>query len=91
MSDITIRPARHTDSSDLARLAELDSRRIPAGDLLLAEVCGRPVAAFAPVSDEVIADPFRRTADVVELLRVHGARRRPRRRRGFLLPTPRLA
>jgi hypothetical protein len=71
MHDITIRSANDADAGDLRRLAALDSARIPAGDLLVAEVGGDLVAA---ASDHgVIADPFRPTADVVELLQLRAA------------------
>jgi hypothetical protein len=68
MSDITIRSARESDARALHRLAALDSAKVPTGDLLVAEVAGELVAA---ASDHgVIADPFRPTADVVELLQL---------------------
>jgi hypothetical protein len=68
MSDITIRSSRPTDAAAIRRLAALDSRPVPAGDLVVAEVGGEIVAARS-VSG-VVADPFRPTADVVELLGV---------------------
>jgi len=87
MSEITIRSARDADAVALYRLAALDSSSVPSGDLLVAEVGGELVAA---ASDHgVIADPFRPTADVVDLLRLrnaalhvpHAARRRAVRAR----------
>ena len=68
MSDITIRSARHTDADAIRDLAALDSRRVPAGDLVVAEVAGDIVAAHG--AGGTIADPFRPTADVVALLQV---------------------
>jgi hypothetical protein len=70
---VVIRAARGSDGADLRRLAELDSARVPAGDLLIAETGGAVVAAHSPASGATIADPFRRTADVVELLVMRGA------------------
>ncbi len=70
---LLIRAARGSDRPALDRLAGLDSSRVPAGDLLLAEADGALVAAHAPASGATIADPFRRTAEVVELLRLRGA------------------
>jgi hypothetical protein len=71
MLDITIRSARDADAVALHRLAVLDSSHVPAGALLVAEVGGDLVAA---ASDHgVIADPFRPTADVVDLLRLRAA------------------
>ncbi len=76
MSDITIRSSRPADASELNRLAALDSQRLPAGDLLVAEVRGEIVAAYDPAAARAIADPFQRTADVVSLLKLRatGAR-----------------
>ena len=71
MSSITIRTAHHADSPAITRLAALDSRRVPAGDLLVAEVAGELVAAHSAAG--TIADPFRPTAHVVELLRLRAA------------------
>jgi hypothetical protein len=70
---VIIRPAIGSDGAALHRLASLDSARIPAGELLVAESDGALVAAHAPRTGATIADPFRRTADVVELLHLRGA------------------
>lgn len=69
-SDITIRLASEVDATGLRTLAELDSRPVPAGRVLVAEVDGRLRAAVALDGGEAIADPFRRTADLVALLRL---------------------
>ncbi len=68
---ISIRAATHGDGPTLTRLAALDSAPVPFGPVLLAEIDGQPRAAMAVRDGRVIADPFARTADVVELLRVH--------------------
>src|SRR4051794_28660491 len=65
---VTIRPASPAAVSAIARLAALDSQRVPAGPLLLAEIDSEPWAAIATRSGRVIADPFRPTAALVELL-----------------------
>ena len=65
---VLIRAARGSDGAALARLAALDSARVPAGELLVAETGGALVAARALGSRASIADPFRPTADVVALL-----------------------
>jgi len=70
---LLIRPARGSDVDALHRLAELDSARIPGGDLLVAEADGALVAAHAPATGATIADPFRHTAAVVEVLQLRGA------------------
>jgi len=78
---IIIRNADQIDSPALNRLAELDSQVLPAGNLIVASVDDEIVAAFDPATSRSVADPFRPTADVVELLRVRarlqaGAHRR---------------
>ena len=83
---ITIRPHRPADRGALERLAALDSRWLPDGDLLLAEVDGTLVAAIRVNDGQAIADPFAPTADLVAMLRAHARRlsrvTRGRRRRG---------
>jgi len=70
---VVIRAARGSDGEVLRRLAALDSARVPAGDVLVAEAEGAVVAAHSPATGATIADPFRRTAEVVELLELRGA------------------
>jgi hypothetical protein len=65
---VVIRAARGSDGPALRRLAELDSRPVPAGDLLVAETGEEVVAALSMSTGARVADPFRRTADVVDLL-----------------------
>jgi hypothetical protein len=69
---VVIRSARRSDGVALHRLASLDSARIPVGELLVAETDGSLVAAHAPASGATIADPFRHTAEVVDLLHLRG-------------------
>lgn len=66
---MTIRYASERDTRDLARLAALDSSKVPAGALLVAEVEGELWAAVAIGRGAAIADPFRPSGPVVELLR----------------------
>ena len=70
---VLIRAARGSDGRALDRLAALDSARVPAGALLVAEADGALVAAHAPATGATIADPFRPTAQVVELLELRGS------------------
>jgi hypothetical protein len=70
---VIIRPATGSDGAALDRLAALDSARLPSGDLIVAESDGALVAAHAPRSGVTIADPFRHTAGVVELLHLRGS------------------
>jgi hypothetical protein len=72
----TIRRAAAADASAVARLAALDSASPPTGELLLAEVDGELWAAVEIDSGAAIADPFRPSGDLVELLRFRAARRR---------------
>jgi hypothetical protein len=66
--DVLVRRATSDDVTALARLAALDSRRPLTGDCLVAEVGGVLWAARSLTTDEVVADPFRPTADLVALL-----------------------
>jgi len=74
---LTIRHASAADFPALERLAALDSRRIPSGELFVAEAEGRLLAATSLDTGAIIADPFEHTASVVELLRVHANTVRP--------------
>jgi hypothetical protein len=65
---IVIRPDRPEDGRALARLAALDSARVPASPLLVAEVAGELRAAVSLMDGRAIADPFHRTASLVVLL-----------------------
>jgi hypothetical protein len=72
---LTIRHATIGDTADLARLAALDSSRIPSGELLVAELDGALVAAVSIDTGAVIADPFEHTAAIVESLRAQAGER----------------
>lgn len=74
---ITVRPARPADASALLRVAERDSRPLPAEPLLVAECESELVAAISLGDGAVVADPFRPTAEIVELLRFHARGRAP--------------
>ena len=90
---ILIRYSDADDEAALERLAALDSQTLPKGSFLLAEIDGEVVAA-APldVDAELLRDPFRRMANVRELLRLqagHVRRHRDdlaRRARAFETP-----
>jgi len=97
MTAIHIRASRPDDELALIRLAALDSAPAPRGQALLAITDGELAAALDLRSGRAIADPFRPTADLVELLRTRAQtlgdrgsenrRRRPSLRR----PAPRIA
>ena len=67
---LKIRPADPIDEAAIARLAQLDSTEAPAGEVLVAESGDELVAALPVDGGRPVADPFRRTAEVVELLRL---------------------
>jgi hypothetical protein len=70
---LTIRRADSSDSGALVRLAALDSASPPTGEALLAEVGGELWAAVEIDSGTAIADPFRPSGEVVDLLRLQMA------------------
>jgi hypothetical protein len=67
-SEITIRHATDHDVTAVRHLAALDEDTAPEGDALLAFVDGELVAARAMNGAKAVADPFRRTRHVLELL-----------------------
>jgi hypothetical protein len=67
---IVIRQSVAEDVRTLAGLAALDSRPELTGPALLAEVDGVARAALDLHDGSVAADPFARTTDLVELLRL---------------------
>ena len=68
---IVIRHASDADARLLADLALLDDRAPLSGYALIAEVDGVARAALDLHDGSVAADPFARTAELVELLRLH--------------------
>jgi hypothetical protein len=98
---VTIREAVPDDLAALERLAQLDSTRLPIDDpqfrsrnsgiFLVAEVADEVRAAYSLSEQRAIADPFHRTAELVELLRLHARQRdgnRGRRRRASRSTAP---
>jgi hypothetical protein len=83
MSSMTIRYASDGDAAALARLAALDCAKVPDGPLLVAFVDGELWAAVAISRGVAVADPFRPSGAVVELLRARARQlvAEPRRRR----------
>ena len=65
-----------SDRASLAALAERDSREMPQGIVLGAEVRGRLMAAIALDSGEMIADPFSHTRELRSLLELRAAQLR---------------
>jgi hypothetical protein len=91
---VTVRLAQPDDAEAVLRLAELDGRPLPLGPLLVAEIGGELLAARSLITGAAIADPFRPTAHLVELLELRSAHLRdgsgdgrlhsPRRPRAWL-------
>jgi hypothetical protein len=96
-ASISIRTARQDDFTELWSVATLDSALVPAEPLLVAERDGAIVAALSLTSGDAIADPFQRTADAVDLMRLrasqlpHRSSDQPRRLLGRLRGRPALA
>ena len=93
---VLIRSSRPEDEAALIRLAQLEGRpRLHRFRILVAEVQGEVLAALPLGGGEPIADPFRPTASLVEILKVRAAQldrtQEPEPRRGFraLLGYPR--
>jgi hypothetical protein len=77
MDAVTLRLTNAADRRALQRLAELESRWFPPpGPHLVAVTERRVDAAISLSTGEVIADPFRRTVELCELLRLHAKTRR---------------
>jgi hypothetical protein len=66
--DVTIRRLEEADLAQVLRLAELDSAAAPASPLVGIEVEGALLAAGSIPTGQIIADPFRRTAELREML-----------------------
>ena len=88
---LTIRLAEVADTHALARLAALDSSSPPTGAALVAEVGDELWAAIEIDSGTAIADPFRPSGEVVDLLRLHANEGVRRERRAFARVLPRAA
>jgi hypothetical protein len=73
--NLTIRRATATDELAVRRLAALDSAFPPTGEVLLAEMDGELWAALSTDTGAAVADPFRPSHDLVELLRFRADRR----------------
>jgi hypothetical protein len=89
---IVIRYASDADTRILLDLATLDDRVPLTGPALIAEVDGVALVALDLSDGSVAADPFARTAQLVELLKLHAgdpsATRRSLRGRIGSFPRP---
>jgi hypothetical protein len=70
---VVVRLARPADCPSLEDLAQLDSGLVPEPPALVAEVEGTVRAAMSIETGAAIADPFRRTAALVDLLALRAA------------------
>ena len=73
-STLVIRIATRFDDAELRRLAALDSARPLSGSVIVAQSDGRIDAALSLEDGRAIADPFRPTAGLVDVLRARAAR-----------------
>jgi hypothetical protein len=65
---VTVRLANGTDHAAVRRLAQRDGRPEPTGPVLVAEAEGLLLAARSLADGQTVADPFRHTAHLAELL-----------------------
>ena len=79
---ISIRRAGDADRAALLLLAVLDDAPPLSGDVLIAHVEGEARAALELATGAAVADPFRRSAHVVELLRLRADGLRARQASG---------
>ena len=68
MQPVTLRLANAGDAAALERVAQRDSAPLPPAPHLVALREGRIDAAISLATGVVVADPFRPTADLCELL-----------------------
>ena len=84
---LSLRHATSADAGAVAYLAELDETDRLEGSVLMAFAGDRAVAAMSLADGRTAADPFARTADAVDLLRMRARQERrsgaPRRRFGL--------
>ena len=73
---VAVRLAGPEDEAAMAHVAALDSSALAGGPHLIAEADGDVIAALAIRSGQAVADPFRWTADVIELMKVRAAQLR---------------
>jgi len=88
-TSLTVRLATLRDSDALMQLAALDEAPLPRGQVLVAQVGNHLVAGLPLDGGRAFADPFRRTAQFVELLELRARQLRdqdPRRSRTWRFP-----
>ena len=73
-------PRHHRGRPGAQRARHLDSSLPLSGDILVAQLDGAVMAAISVMDGRAIADPFRRSADTVEILRLRARQERRRAR-----------
>jgi hypothetical protein len=76
--DVVIRRSGPGDGPAISRLARLDDRRLSPGPHILAERGGEIVAAVPLCGGSAIANPFVRTAELVDLLELRARQLTPK-------------
>jgi hypothetical protein len=71
METIELRLATDRDGLAVHRVADRDTRPLPPGPHLIAVRDGSVDAVLSLTTGEAVADPFRSTAELVELLHLH--------------------
>ena len=82
---VALRLCTVLDGAALSALAALEGRPLPHGSFVVAEVDGALTAAQPLSGGPPLADPFRDTASVVQLLRFRARQLEPGRDRNRLL------
>jgi hypothetical protein len=75
---VSVRLASRADAGAVEWVAQRDATHPPQGPLVVAEVDGRILAARSLADGEVVADPFSRTAHLLEILELWAGRLEPR-------------
>jgi hypothetical protein len=78
---LTLRLSGASDCEGLARLAALEGRPVPQGSQIVAEIAGVIVAALPLGGGPALADPFRRTLQLLPLLELRAEQFSPARPR----------
>ena len=81
-AQITIRMATDADTPAITRIAARDSAPAPRWPVLIATVGDEVRVAMSLADGAVAADPFHRTAELVEMLRIRGRASSAPRARG---------
>ena len=70
---VAVRVARREDAAAIRRVAALDGKRVPTGEVLVAEADSEIIAALSVSDGTRVADPFRWTSDVVALMEMRAS------------------